>query len=153
MINKKVWKSVQSPRCAVVKCALCSGVRSDLSARFKRPRKKKLMLRVSLKLLKNWRNGTQITPPTFLSIAHLTFGHIQPLNSAAETELSFLAKNFRLWYTSALQVFWRNSSFFIQCATFAAKKFADNYKAWNWSFQRWTKPLLKLLRSLKYIFF
>ena len=69
LINKKVWKSVQSPRCAVVKCALCSDVRSDLSARFKRPRKNKLMLRVSLKLLKNWRNGSQITPPAFLSIA------------------------------------------------------------------------------------
>ena len=61
LINKKVWKSVQSPRCAVVKCALCSGVRSDLSARFKRPQKEKLMLRVSLKLLKNWRNCRQIS--------------------------------------------------------------------------------------------
>ena len=47
----------------------CSGVRSDLSARFKRPQKKKLLLRVSLKLLQNWRNGSQITPPAFLSIA------------------------------------------------------------------------------------
>ena len=35
--NKKVGKLVQSERWAVVKCALCSGVRSDLSARFKRP--------------------------------------------------------------------------------------------------------------------
>ena len=39
----------------------CSGVRSDLSARFKRPQKEKLMLRVSLKLLKNWRNCRQIS--------------------------------------------------------------------------------------------
>ena len=34
---------------------------------------------------------------------NLTFGHIQPLNSAAETEgwkPSFLAENFSLWYTT-----------------------------------------------------
>ena len=29
------------------------------------------------------------------------------------------------------------------------KKFADNYKAWNWSFQWWTKPLLKHWMLLK----
>ena len=51
--NKKVGKLVQSARCAVVKCALCSGVRSDLSTQFKQAREKKLLLRVSLKLLKN----------------------------------------------------------------------------------------------------
>ena len=55
--NKKVGKLVQSARCAVVKCALCSSVSSDLTAQFKRPREKKLLLRVSLKLLKNWRNA------------------------------------------------------------------------------------------------
>ena len=67
--NKKVGKSVQSTCCAVVKCALCSGVRSDLSARFKRPGKEELMLRVSLKLLEKQRRCAQISPSAFLSIA------------------------------------------------------------------------------------
>ena len=51
--NKKVGKLVQRARCAVVKCTLCSGIRSDLSTQFKQAREKKLLLRVSLKLLKN----------------------------------------------------------------------------------------------------
>ena len=46
-----------------------SCVSSDLSARFKRPRKNKLMLRVSLKLLKNWRNGSQMCSSAFLCIS------------------------------------------------------------------------------------
>ena len=51
--NKKVGKPVQSARCAVVKCALCSAVRSDLSGWFERPQEKKLMLRFSLKMVEN----------------------------------------------------------------------------------------------------
>ena len=59
--NKTVEKSVQSACCAVVKCALCSSVRSDLSTFFKRPHKKKVMLRISLKMVENWRNCRQIS--------------------------------------------------------------------------------------------
>ena len=52
--KQKSWKiSAKRALCS----ALCSSVRSDLSARFKPPRKNKLMLRVLLKWLKNWRNA------------------------------------------------------------------------------------------------
>ena len=42
-------------KCALysAKCALCSRIRSDLIARFKRPRKKKHLLRVSEKSVEN----------------------------------------------------------------------------------------------------
>ena len=56
IIHSPYLSALECALCSA-KCALCSGVRSDLSARFKRPRKNKLMLRVSLKLLKNWRNA------------------------------------------------------------------------------------------------
>ena len=47
--KQKTWKN--SAKCALwsAKCALCSSVRSDLTAPFKRPQKKKLMLKISLK--------------------------------------------------------------------------------------------------------
>ena len=86
--NKKVGKSVKSARGAVVKCALCSGVRSDLSARFKRPRKEKLMLRVSLKLLKNWRNCRQMCFRACLRVS--------PFNSLA----------FKFLFRSCLSILW-----------------------------------------------
>ena len=47
------WKTGAKCVLCSAKCALCSSVRSDLTTRFKRPREKKLLLRVSLKLLKN----------------------------------------------------------------------------------------------------
>ena len=37
-----------------------SSVSSDLNISFKRPRKKKHLLRVSLKMVENWRNGSQM---------------------------------------------------------------------------------------------
>ena len=43
--------------------------RSDLISPFKRPQKKKLNLKVSLFYLEKQRNGSQITPSAFLSIA------------------------------------------------------------------------------------
>ena len=55
--KQKSWKT--GAKCALcsAKCALCSSVWSDLSARFKLPWKKKLMLWISIYLVKNWRNA------------------------------------------------------------------------------------------------
>ena len=84
-----------------------SCVSSDLSARFKRPQKNKLMLRVSLKLLKNWRNGSQMCSSAFLCISPFKNFRISPkfffrftihkkLNKSCSLEkyFLFLKKNF-----------------------------------------------------------
>ena len=60
-----------SAKCALcsAKCALCGSVRSDLTAPFKRPRKKTLVLRISEKMVEKQRRCAQISPSGFLSIA------------------------------------------------------------------------------------
>ena len=62
---------------------------SDLSARFKRPRKNKLMLRVSLKLLKNWRNGSQMCSSAFLCISPF----ITKNENERRNKLNFFCRN------------------------------------------------------------
>jgi hypothetical protein len=44
------------------------GVRSDLTAPFKPPGKKKLILKISKKLVEKLRNGTQISPLAYWPI-------------------------------------------------------------------------------------
>ena len=62
-----------SAKCALcsANCALCSYVRSDLSTPFKPPAQKKLMLKISEKLVEKQRKCAQISPRAFLSIAPL----------------------------------------------------------------------------------
>ena len=107
--TKKVGKTVQNVRCAVVKCALCSGVRSDLSARFKRPRKKKLMLRVSLNMVENWRNSSQITPSAFLSIAPFK-EFKKKLRFESQKRKYFFVIFFRMQKLISISNFWSNYS-------------------------------------------
>ena len=62
----------KSAKCALcsAKCALCSGVRSDLIALFKWSQKKKLMLKISLESVENWK----MLPNKLLSLfAHFPF--------------------------------------------------------------------------------
>jgi hypothetical protein len=49
----------------------CGNVSSDLNVPFKLPAQKKRLLKVSLKTVKKWKNGRQISPRAFLSIAPL----------------------------------------------------------------------------------
>ena len=54
-----IFDSAKCVPCSA-KCALCSGVRSDLTMLFKPPAQKKRLLKVSLKSVKNWKNCRQM---------------------------------------------------------------------------------------------
>ena len=103
-----------------IKCAQCSGGRSDLIVPFKLSAQKKLILKISEKLVVKQGKCAQISPLAFLSIAPLKDTKM----SKNEQKSLKTAKKATIFYTGRKNIYNRNCLFYVKFFEFEVKSYS-----------------------------